>query len=321
MYPKRNSMIVTFFVIGWVLFAGCTVPAMPVPIPATSTLVPPTPVPPTATLIPPTPSPESVDWLVARKTKDVPYTSDQQLDVYAPTVPGPWPVVVLLHGGGDLKEFYADFSMAIAQQGAVVFTPQWHSSAPTPQDSVGKVGKGFEEIACAIRFARAKAAEYGGDPSRLVVVGHSIGGGAGAVMALGGDEFKGECLVSGQSAYPDAFVGLDGGYDVLSFIPEDLLKAAPKEFARITPFSYLDRRPIRANVKFDIVIGEFEDAVQMGKRFYEGLKAAGYTATYTQFPGVSHGEMVDPQQKGILEIIANAIRPGTLRYPQRHERR
>lgn len=299
----------THQLIGLTGFLLLAVACSAVQLPSVPTLLVPTPAPLTATLIPPTPSPETVDWLVARETKDVPYTSDQQLDVYAPTVPGPWPVVVLLHGGGDLKEFYADFSMAIAQQGAVVFTPQWHSSAPTPQDSVGKVGKGFEEIACAIRFARAKAAEYGGNPSRLVVVGHSIGGGAGAVMALGGDEFKGECLVSGQFAYPDAFVGLDGGYDVLSFIPEDLLKASPKEFARITPFSYLDRRPIRANVKFDIVVGEFEDAVQMGKRFYEGLKAAGYTATYTQFPGVGHGGMVDPQQKGILEIIANAIRP------------
>lgn len=255
------------------------------------------------TAVQPTPTPPTV-----KTTKNVSYNSSQQLDVYVPSPPGPLPVVVLLHGGGDLKEFYADFSVAIAQKGAVVFTPQWHSSAPPTTLKEPPNVQGFEETACAIRFARAKAAEYGGNPSRLIVVGHSIGGGAGALMALAGDEFKGDCLVNDLPAYPDALVGLDGAYDVLSFFPEDWLKAWPKEFARITPFSYVDRRPIHTNVKFDIVVGDFEDAVQMGKKFHAALKAAGYSSTYTQFPGVSHGGMVDPQQKGILDIIANAIR-------------
>lgn len=255
------------------------------------------------TAMQPTPTPPTV-----KRTKNVSYNSSQQLDVYVPSTPGPLPVVVLLHGSGSLKEFYFDFSIAIAQKGAVVFTPQWHSDAPPTSLNTPPDARGFEETACAIRFARAKATEYGGNPSRLIVVGHSIGGGAGALMALAGDEFKGDCPVNDLSAYPDALVGLDGAYDVLSFFPEDALKAWPKEFARINPFSYVDRRPIRTNVKFDIVAGEFEDAVQMGKKFHAALKAAGYSSTYTQFPGVGHGGMVDPQQKGILDIVANAIR-------------
>lgn len=250
-----------------------------------------------------TPTPPAVT-----RTKNVSYNSSQQLDVYVPSTPGPLPVVVLLHGSGDLKEFLSDFSVAIAQAGAVVFTPQWHSNAPPASLNTPPDARGFEEVACAIRFARAKAAEYGGNPSRLIVVGHSIGGGAGALIALAGDEFKGDCLVNDPSAYPDALVGLDGAYDVLSFFPADALQAWPKEFARITPFAYLDRRPIRAKIKFDIVVGEFEDAVQQGKRFHDGLKAAGYGSTYTQFPGVGHGGMVDPQHKGIRGIIANAMR-------------
>ena len=264
---------------------------------------------PSAISVPPTPSPATVDRPAARTAKHVPYTSSLNLDVYAPTVPGPWPIAVLLHGSGDLKEFLSDFSAAIAQKGAVVFTPDWHASAPPTSLDAPPEYQGFNETACAIRFARAKAMEYGGNPSRLIVVGHSIGGGAGALMALAGDEFKGDCLVNEPSGDADALVSLDGALDILSFFPADRLKAWPKEFARVNPFSYLDRRPIRANCRFDIVVGEFQDAVQMGKRFYAGLKAAGYPATYTQFPGVGHGGMVDPSQKGILDIVANALHP------------
>lgn len=85
-----------------------------------------------------------------------------------------------------------------------------------------------EEAACALRFARARAADYGGDPGRLTVVGYSTAGAAGIVTALVGDdsqqmweEFASsrggpppqvDCLESGGSAHVDAFV--EYGWDV-----------------------------------------------------------------------------------------------------------
>jgi len=53
--------------------------------------------------------------------KDMAYTSERNLDVYAPSTPGNWPVVVLFNGTS--KEAYVQLSSAIAAQGAVVFNP------------------------------------------------------------------------------------------------------------------------------------------------------------------------------------------------------
>jgi len=154
-----------------------------------------------------------------------------RLDVYAPTEPGPWPVVVFAHGLGDRKENNAILSRSIAEQGAVVFTIGYPTMDPSV--AITDNGRGFREmldtLACAIRFARARAPDNGGDAARVTLVGFSLGGGAGAHIALVGDDLdrrweefvslrggpprQVECEVSGGSAHVDAFVGVAGAYD------------------------------------------------------------------------------------------------------------
>ena len=120
-------------------------------------------------------------------SRDIPYTSQLELDVYQPSGTGPWPVVVALHGGGQSKELFNLFSKRIAQLGAVVFTPTWRSSEPQGDPLTKEIiTAGIQDAACALRFARQWAKDYGGDPSRLVIVGYSGGGTAAAVVALAG---------------------------------------------------------------------------------------------------------------------------------------
>ena len=158
--------------------------------------------------------------------KDIAYTSEQKMDIYSPITPGDWPIVVVLHGGGSTKSEVQGISQAIAQRGAVVFAPKYRSSEPLlPSDTITQ---GPEDAACAVRFARAKAAGYGTKPTpRLILVGHSAGGAIGMTVMLAGDDFKGDCLVNEGSALPDAFVGLDGAYDILSLnSPDNFKKSA-----------------------------------------------------------------------------------------------
>lgn len=277
-------------------------PAAPTPLlPATPTYQP-TPDMPTPTL-----SALLDRHLETNVARDIAYTSEQKMDIYSPITPGDWPIVVVLHGGNSTKSEVQGISQAIAQRGAVVFAPQYRSSEPLlPSDTITQ---GPEDAACAVRFARAKAAGYGTKPTpRLILVGHSAGGAIGMTVMLAGDDFKGDCLVNEGSALPDAFVGLDGAYDILPLNSPDNLRKAPMEQWRLlTPFSYVDRKPIRQNVSFYLLCGVEDGLRQMGLRMHQALQAAGYPSYLAFLPGVGHGSMASASTKPVLSVILEAM--------------
>ena len=108
------------------------------------------------------------------------------LDVYAPSGAKDLPLVVLFHGaptavdktGSGLVDYPA-LAEEIASRGAVVVSANWGLyDAPMPADAqawVASVDQGRDETACAISYAAAHAADWGADPQRLVVIGHSGG--------------------------------------------------------------------------------------------------------------------------------------------------
>jgi predicted esterase len=95
-------------------------------------------------------------------------------------------------------------STAVASYGAVVFVPNWRTQVSEVLE------QGAEDAACAIRFARANAEDYGGDPARITGAGHSAGAMIVALMGLVGDEFSGDCLVSEGTATWTASLPLKG---------------------------------------------------------------------------------------------------------------
>jgi acetyl esterase/lipase len=130
-------------------------------------------------------------------TKDVIYATSIQedgktwtLDVYTPVEAGERPIVVLLHGLGGNKEGYTRVSEIIAESGVTVFTVTWPVSAV---DIAAKDnGRGYREIsesgACAIRFARATATEFGGDSHYVTLIAQSYGALYGAWIALASND-------------------------------------------------------------------------------------------------------------------------------------
>jgi acetyl esterase/lipase len=153
-----------------------------------------------------------------------------KLDLYAPTEPGDWPVVLFLHGLG-LGKGWTRLHQAIAEQGAIVFDIDYPD---LPRDmAIRDHGKGYREmadtVACAIRFARARAPDYGVDSAPLVITGFSTGGGVGSHVALAGESVgrrweeyaasgggpprQVDCEVSQGSTHVDALVGIAGPYD------------------------------------------------------------------------------------------------------------
>jgi acetyl esterase/lipase len=281
----------------------------PLPPKPTFTVIPPTktPVSPIATSTASTPTQSPIEVF-----RDIPYTSQLKLDIYKPSEAGPWPVVVALHGGGQSKELFNVFSKRIAQLGAVVFTPTWRSGEPQGEQITREIIiAGWEDAACSLRFAKVKGLDYDGDPERLTVVGYSGGGTAGSVMALVGDDFDGDCLEGGLSALPDAFIGVDGAYDLIKCcIPDDLYaKGSPGDWELIVPYTYLDRQPVHAKIRFYLIVGGTPELVEMAETFNDALESAGFTSTLAQFPNLDHGQIVSLDHPDLFAIIEDALYP------------
>lgn len=117
----------------------------------------------------------------------VEYAPGQQLDVHSPVGPGSWPVLVLIHGAGLERGSYGAFADLLAESGAVVFNADWSVLANHVEDSLG-------DVACAVRYAREHAPQFGGDPDRTVLIGHSTGAVYAGEVATNGDVYTGECL-------------------------------------------------------------------------------------------------------------------------------
>jgi len=88
---------------------------------------------------------------------------------------GPHPVVLLLHGLPGY-EVNGDLAQSIRRVGWNVFTFNYRGTWGT--DGVFSLSSAIEDTAEAVRFLRdpSNASKYHTDPSRLVVVGHSVGG-------------------------------------------------------------------------------------------------------------------------------------------------
>jgi acetyl esterase/lipase len=145
---------------------------------------------------------------------DVPYTETTDCggtactvpgDVLAPATGSDMPTVVMLGGGSTPfaeRRYQEDLAVALAERGAVVFLMSYRSAVTGNYDS-----DSYSDVRCAVRFARAETADYGGDPGRVVVVGHSQGGLMGLDVAIQPEQDAEACLADG-SGKPDGVVAL-----------------------------------------------------------------------------------------------------------------
>jgi acetyl esterase/lipase len=278
-------------------------------IPATGTPVPPTPTAaPAATTTPS--SPAEAATLATEVTRQILYANVSglatHLDVHAPSEPGPWPVVVVVHGGMQSGSHLERLAEGIASQGAVVYNIDVEFTFPHII--------GIERIACAVRFARATAADYGGDPSRITLVGNETGASTGAVVALAGDDFEGDCVVMDGSALVDALVGYEGTYDYattvysVSMDHTVLEDEDPELWQAINPYSHIGRNP---DLQVRLVHGDAVDVLwrevppEVSIEFHQALVDAGYDVALTVLEGATHRELQRVTYAG-----------GELRFPE-----
>ena len=284
---KLASLVITLL-----LVAACVSSPSPIPTTAPATT--------SATHKPAaTPrSPEETATLNIEVNRDIVYATvdnrDTKLDVVAPSQQGPWPVVVVVHGWAQTQKGLEPLARAIASQGAVVFNTDVAFTFPFL--SV------IERLACAVRFARATASDYDGDPNRIILVGNSMGAASGVVVSLAGDDFDGDCVVSDVSALPDALVAYEGPYDFATtnyngvgdhtaFYQED-----PELLNTFDPYSHIGRN---LDVQIRLVHGEdvddqwYEPKPEVSIELYKELAESGYEVELIFVDGASHIDLTN----------------------------
>jgi acetyl esterase/lipase len=246
--------------------------------------------------------PVQIDW-------DVPYeTVGKQklyLDIAVPKEGGPYPCVVVLHGGAWMLGSRKNLSTGtrtnpstierLAARGYVVATVGYRLAPKSPFPAQ------IEDARAAVRFLRAHAKEYRIDPDRFAAAGFSAGGHLALLLGLankvsdwkaGGNldqSSRVQCVVdffgpTDLSLYAGS-PGIVDSYLVPVF--GKACKTDPEVFKKASPITYAskDAPPVlMVHGTLDVIV-----PIIHSEHLLKKLKDAGATAELITVPGAGHG--------------------------------
>src|SRR5215470_1550550 len=147
--------------------------------------------------------------------RDIPYGNHERqvLDVYSPSGAKDRPVVFWIHGGGWQVGDKSDVQQkpkAFVEKGFVFVSTNYRLLPHVDMATI------VRDIARSIRWVHDHIAEYGGDPNRLLIMGHSAGAQLAALLCTDDRYLKAEGL---SLAITKGCVPVDGDtFDVPAII-------------------------------------------------------------------------------------------------------
>ncbi len=244
----------------------------------------------------------------SRRAKDIPYVPANTpgfnaerniLDVYSPKHPtsatAGSPVVIFIHGGSwnsGSKNIYTFIGRRLAKQGVVAVIINYRLA---PEVLVPAMAS---DCARAVQWTAQHIAEYGGDPNRIFVMGHSAGGGLAALLATDNQLFA--TLGMATNPVKGAILDDPAGLDMLDYLtkmeyPNDAQYLVPygKDPAlwrSVSPMYYVKAE----NPPMLLYTGgrTYPSITNSSRIFDQRLKAVGVQHQYTVIPRKKHIWMV-----------------------------
>ncbi|HKT54800.1 MAG TPA: alpha/beta hydrolase [Caulobacteraceae bacterium] len=219
-------------------------------------------------------------------TRDIAYGPGPRgrLDVYRPAdANGRAPVVVFIYGGGwdhGVKADYVFVGEALARQGLVTIIPDYRLYPEVRWPDF------LRDNAKAVAWAKTNAAAYGGDPSRIFLMGHSAGA-YDAVMLAEDRRWLGEVGLDPRRDLRGV-VGLAGPYDFLPLHSASLkaIFGPTDQLADTQPINHVNGE---APPLF-LAAGSADTVVEPGNtvRMAAKVRAAGGQVETRYYSGLSH---------------------------------
>jgi acetyl esterase/lipase len=222
-----------------------------------------------------------------RRAVDVTYGSlpRQRLDVYAPPAARGLPVVIFWYGGSwstGSKGSYRFVGSALANRGMIAVLPDYrvHPQVKFPDF--------LHDAATAVAWVQAHAREFGGDPQRIVLMGHSAGAHIATFIAYNSEFLRAD---GGRPEWLRGVIGLSGPYalDPNSHLLHTIFAA---------PYTHKDWQPVafakRAAPPTLLVHGMNDRvvAVRHAERLRDVLLTAGVRVDTAFYPEAGHADTV-----------------------------
>ncbi|MGH7278828.1 MAG: alpha/beta hydrolase [Candidatus Rokuibacteriota bacterium] len=200
----------------------------------------------------------------------------QRLDVFPCGTPAA-PTLVYIHGGYwqmNDKEPYAFLGEGLLPAGFNLALMEYTLAPAARLDQI------VAEVRSAVAWMIAHAKEFGGDPGRVFVAGHSAGG---HLTAMAMDDAR----VAGG-------VAISGIYDLepirLNYL-NDKLGLDPAEAARNSPILHLPSRA--APLVVTVGLGELPELIRQSEEYAAAWQKQGLRGRYLPLAGYDHFSILD----------------------------